>query len=398
MKKEFVQVLIVEDDEDDFFMLIDTLSEIDDKSINYQHASAINEAKKLVQKELYDICICDYRIGTASGIDFIQYLEEANIDLPVIMVSGQKEDDIEVVAANIGACDFIDKQRLTVKRLNTAIRYTLARKAREDLQKAHDDAERVASLHSAFLSLIGHELRTPINGILGFCELMQSEIYGELGAEQYRGYLHDIHRSGKRLHETVESILDFTQLIAGTAETDDESIIPTNEIDFCTHSLRHAILAKSIDLEVNIDQNAWLIADRNSLRKMLSSLIGNSIKFSGQDGKVQITFSINEKDECCFEVSDRGEGIPRRAVPQILQPFRQNDDGLNRQFEGLGLGLALVHGLMELHGGRVDVGTTDKGGAKVGIIFPANRTTYIKDGEPVALDDWLHAEATESAA
>ena len=371
---ETIRMLIVEDDDEDHDILMETIREIDGWAIRACRAATVGEARTLAARVAHDLCLCDYRIGAANGVDFIRHLEDAGIDLPVIMVTDQDEREVEAIAADAGAFDYIPKRNLSANRLNTAIRYTIAKKTRDDMRRARDDAERVATLHSAFLSLMGHELRTPINGVIGFCELMQAEIHGELGSDKYREYLSGIHESGDRLRETVESILDFANLIAGTANPNDDLIEPATEIAYCVGSFADAMRQKALAVRIEADDPARLVADRRSLRKALSNLLSNAIKFSKADDTIVVAFSTGARNECRFEVRDGGKGIPCHAVEHVLLPFRQHDEGLGRQFEGIGLGLPLVRSLMELHGGQVEVGKTAEGGARVTLVFPEDRT------------------------
>ncbi|MBN2389314.1 MAG: response regulator [Anaerolineae bacterium] len=246
--------------------------------------------------------------------------------------------------------------------------------------------ERTAALHATnvqllqalqtrneFLANINHELRTPLTPILAFADLLQNEHYGPLNNRQ-KQISANIKKSAQDLLELVNNVLDFSDIEAGKIHLEVE---PLNVNDLCLDSLRQiepAARRKNLRVSSTLDSSIPTIkADPHRVRQMLNHLLQNAIKFTPNGGAIGLEVHNDTITQMVhFSVWDTGIGIDTRYLPQLFQPFSQLQTNLNREYEGSGLGLALVHYLAELHGGSVAVESQVGKGSRFTISLPWN--------------------------
>ena len=206
---------------------------------------------------------------------------------------------------------------------------------------------------SEFLSIISHELRTPLTGILGFSGVLQEEIFGSLNTKQKK-YVDCINSSGKHLLELINDLLDFTKIEAGKEELNLENVGLDEVGQACLSLFEERCLQRGLQLSMAKDPDvSTCIADRRRLKQILVNLLSNAVKFTDSGS---ITLKIEKTtDEIQFSVIDTGIGIALTDQESIFNPFYQVDSGLNRKYEGTGLGLALSRKLAQLHKGDISL-------------------------------------------
>ena len=227
---------------------------------------------------------------------------------------------------------------------------------------------------SEFLANMSHELRTPLNAIIGFSELMLSKAFGELGSPRYEGYVADIAESGKQLLQIINDILDLAKVEAGKMELIEESIDPLECIKKCIRLLEDKAHSQNITLSTYIeDRVPRLRADERKMKQILINILSNSLKFTLDGGAVSVTAKLEKDGQLAISISDTGVGIASEDLPKVLEPFTQVDSGLNRKFDGTGLGLPLTKAMIELHGGTIEVKSQVGEGTTVTCRFPQER-------------------------
>ena len=227
----------------------------------------------------------------------------------------------------------------------------LHRIEREDaLRSARDEAEEMNELKSAFLANMTHEVRTPLTSILGFTELLSEMNLGDEG-ERFVGL---IYRSGHRLLDTLNSVLDLSQLEAGMMEVHSEPVDVTQEAHEIVESFTGQALRQEVALTVETPPHATARVDRTAFQRVLSNLVSNAVKFTNDGGEVTVDISTTA-DRVRVAVSDTGVGIDPEFMPHLFDAFRQESSGNAREFEGSGLGLAITQRLVELMDGDIDV-------------------------------------------
>jgi PAS domain S-box-containing protein len=254
------------------------------------------------------------------------------------------------------------------------------------LREARDQAEAANRAKSEFLAAMSHELRTPLNAIIGFSEIMENETLGPMGSVKYCEYAEDIHKSGEHLLDLINDILDLSKVESGAEELHEETIEIPEIVRSVLTLVRQRAEHDRVELKLEVAEDApALRADKRKLKQVLVNLVTNAIKFTNPGGKVTLKAWCRPESGYVFQVIDTGIGIPAEDSPKALSQFGQVDSDLNRRYEGTGLGLPLTKGLMEMHGGSLDLQSQVGVGTTVTVRFPASRI--------MRLQDELHAPA-----
>ena len=255
----------------------------------------------------------------------------------------------------------------------------------KELAKSNEEmAEKAKAANRAksdFLANMSHELRTPLNAIIGFSELMASEVFGKLGAPQYREYLEMVHKSGSHLLDIINDILDLSNIEVGRMQMVEEVFCLSKLARDCVKLLDPIILKAGLEIEVSLKEDLILKADRRMVQQMMLNLISNAIKFTSQGGKVTVATLPMPDDSCAFMVKDTGCGMSEAEVVHVVRPFNQLEGAMTRSHEGAGLGLTLVKTFAELHGGDMFLESLKRRGTSVCLKFPPNRMVQAPDLE-----------------
>jgi len=238
---------------------------------------------------------------------------------------------------------------------------------------------------SEFLANMSHELRTPLNAIMGFSQVIVEETLGPVGTDKYIEYSRDINGSAEHLLAIINDILDLARIEAGKSELNEESLDPQMLINSCIRVVSER--AKIAGVTVNFDPartNFLFRGDERKMKQIIINLLSNAVKFTLSGGMVDVQWQIIE-DRCCkLTVCDTGIGIAPADLTRVLLPFAQAESGLNRRYEGTGLGLPLTRGLVELHGGVFRLESALGRGTKAIIELPLTRVHTVGGQPPVA--------------
>jgi len=231
-------------------------------------------------------------------------------------------------------------------------------------------AEEANTTKNSFLAMMSHELKTPLNAILGFSEMIRYEMLGPLGNESYRGYIEDIHNSGERLLAIINDVLDVARL-EGAAITLNRTWAEPREIAVTALAKARRLTGKMLPVAFDIPSAVPDIhVDQTRLAQVISNLLSNALKFTPDGGEVKLSVRQSGDGTVHFAVSDTGIGMSEEAIASVLQPFHQADASLARRFEGAGLGLPIAHALTELHGGRLAIVSSEGKGTTVTVELP----------------------------
>lgn len=236
------------------------------------------------------------------------------------------------------------------------------KQAEIQLKQSNEELARATRLKNEFLANMSHELRTPLNAILGMAEGLQEGVFGPIEAKKQIKALRTIERSGAHLLELINDILDLAKIESGHVELE---YSPVAAKMLCKSSLafvRQQAQKKRIKLQLQVAPKLPDIeVDERRVRQVLINLLNNAVKFTPEAGSVTLEVALLPPDAPCdrsslrFAVTDTGIGIAPEDLKKLFKPFVQVDSSLNRQYQGTGLGLALVKRIAELHEGRVTV-------------------------------------------
>jgi cell cycle sensor histidine kinase DivJ len=239
-----------------------------------------------------------------------------------------------------------------------------------DLESARSEAERANETKSRFLTTVSHELRTPLNAIIGFSEMLENETAMRLDAERRADYARVIRESGQHLLAVVNGILDVSRIEAGQFRLKPEPLAVAPEVEACYEMMVLRAEQAGVRLDVAVDPNLpTVVADRIALRQILINLISNAVKFTPKGGSVDVDVRASGTDMLIL-VSDTGIGIAEKDLSQVGDPFFQAASSYDRTHEGTGLGLSVVKGLVELHGGTFGIVSRIGEGTRVSIRLP----------------------------
>jgi signal transduction histidine kinase/CheY-like chemotaxis protein len=225
-------------------------------------------------------------------------------------------------------------------------------------QAAREEADLANRMKDEFLAVLSHELRSPLNPILGWSRLLQK---GKLDEAKIAQALAIIERNAKLQAELIEDLLDVSRILRGKLSLNVSPVNLASIIKAAIETVRLAAEAKSITVEVNLAPNVKPVSgDTTRLQQVVWNLLSNAVKFTPTGGLV--TVRLEQVDtQAQITVSDNGKGIPSAFLPYVFDYFRQADSATTRQFGGLGLGLAIVRHLVELHGGTVKADSLGEG-------------------------------------
>ncbi len=240
-----------------------------------------------------------------------------------------------------------------------------------ELEKSRAAAEAANVAKSQFLANISHELRTPLNAIIGFSTMMQDKSFGAPDSKTHE-YSRDIHDSGRHLLDVINDILDLSHAEAGKLSVRFEQLQLPRLIDKALNIVAGEAAKQGITIIKDIpDKLPKIVADRVRMVQILLNIFSNAIKFSHQNGEVKVRVRAEEGrsgvNYFTIDIEDRGIGMDAEEVAQAFTSFKQSDAGLNRRYEGAGLGLPLAKRLVELHHGRIMLESSKGVGTKVTI-------------------------------
>lgn len=271
----------------------------------------------------------------------------------------------EIHATNIKLLD-------TVSRLNNEIERR--QETERDLRVAKDQAEMANQAKSQFLANMSHELRTPLNAIIGFAEVITNEILGPIGKSEYQDYANDIQGSGRHLLSILNDVLDMARIDAGKMDLDEGELNIQELIDDSLRSFREEARGSNKSLDNQVESPDLTIrADERMMRQILRNLISNAMKFTDENGTVEVRMDTSSGEGVILIVEDNGAGIPDDKLKSILEPFGQVEDSYSRSQGGIGLGLPIARSLIEAHGGQLIIESVLGEGTRASIKIPASR-------------------------
>ncbi|MGA8698335.1 MAG: ATP-binding protein [Xanthobacteraceae bacterium] len=263
------------------------------------------------------------------------------------------------------------KSQQTLER-QTAELADLAEKYAEEKTRAED----ANAAKSKFLANMSHELRTPLNAIIGFSEIMESGMFGPLGAEKYIEYSRDIRESGEYLLDVINDILDMSKIEAGGIRLSPEAVELDSLLADCIRVVSTRASEKRLTIKAEVEPGIHLNADRRALKQIALNLLSNAVKFTPDGGAVTVQGRLRGR-AVIVGIKDNGIGIPRQALQKLGRPFEQVESQLTKRHQGSGLGLAIAKSLVELHGGAMRIRSRLGRGTLVMVRLPADAAAAI---------------------
>ncbi|VEP11594.1 Signal transduction histidine kinase [Hyella patelloides LEGE 07179] len=330
---------------------------------------------------IFDLVLLDYRLPDIDGLHLIAEINALNLDLPIIVLTGQGDEEIAVEIMKAGASDYLQKSKIEAsnlsKAIDNAVRIYQAEKEVElvnqrlrasnellvlknrELEKQKQkiklqniQLKKAYKLKSEFLATMSHELRTPMNAIMGFSQLLLRQYPDPLSPQQ-ENLIQRIFSNSKNLLNMINEMLDFSKIESGNIDLNPQKFDLNYLIKLTVEELRSLAVQKQLNLVTDIDlRNQFLVQDSNFIKRILINLLSNAIKFT-ESGEIKVKACEINDTTVAFSVIDTGMGIAPENCDKIWQAFRQVDQTFTRQHSGTGLGLAITKSLVTMMGGKI---------------------------------------------
>ncbi len=360
-----VKILVADDDRGDALLIQRYLS--DSATMNFDVTTVDNyrDALFALNQSHFDAALVDYRLGPDSGLNLIREAKDTDNTTAMILLTGQGDKDTDIAAAEAGATDYVNKASLSPETIEHVLRYALLNQAALQQQRlARQAAEELAEAKTKMLSQISHEFRTPLNAIIGFADMIGSEILGPVGQSRYKEFAGDISSSGQHLLGLINQLLLSAQMDNTSLILEPETVDVAKLVRQAVSMVSQLAARQQIDLQCDVPEELKCIADERAVRQICINLLSNAIKFTNQ-GSVRLTAHETEDNKISISVSDTGIGIEESQLPKLTEAFFQVNDCRTRVSGGSGLGLSIVKGLAKRHGGDIQIESTYGEGTNV---------------------------------
>ena len=362
MSERLIKVLLVEDDEDDYVLIRDLLDEVREQQFQLDWVATFEDALQTIWQQQHDVYLIDYRLGERNGLELLRLIER-HYNVPVIILSGQGDRELDIAALRSGAADYLDKTYLHSSLLEHFIRASIERnRALNALQKSEQNYrelfERETQLRQElsrsnaelqeFAYIASHDLQEPLRAVSGYIKLLQTEYISQLDstAHEYTNLAID---GTKRMRGLIEDLLAYSRV--GTIE----QVLSTVD---CHKVVQEVIsnlptLIEESRADIIYRDLPSIVADRTQIVQLFQNLTINAIKFRRPDTppRIVIQAELTDNNRWLFSVADNGIGISPEYFDRIFKIFRRLHT--HREFVGTGVGLALCRKIVERHGGKI---------------------------------------------
>jgi len=376
-------ILVVDDDP-----VVRSLMRATLETDNFEVVEAADgvEGCRVYEERLPDLLLVDVVMPRMDGYELCRVLRGRLASAYVPIVVATSLDDVPSIARayDAGATDFIPKP-INWLVLNHRVRYILRasrafdelRRNQERLIAAKEAAEAANRSKSEFLANMSHELRTPLNAIIGFSGMMSDRMFGPIN-EKYADYAAVIGESGRHLLAIINDILDLARADANRLVVAEEVVEVGRVVNLSSRIVQELACKAEVNF-VTESENPLpnVLGDTAKLTQILINLLSNAIKFTPAGGKVCLKIGREPQGGLTFRVGDTGIGMSAEQIPIALAPFGQVDSGLNRKYDGVGLGLPLTKRLIELHDGTIEITSTPGRGTTVDFHLPEARVCRV---------------------
>ncbi len=336
----------------------------EDFEFSIDEAATGEEALELIEKKPYDIVLLDNKLPGIQGIDVLEYINKKQLDIVVVMITSYASLELAVKATKQGAYDFVPKP-FTPKELRTSVE-TITKQLflQRMTQKLNVEGRQV---RFQFLSVLSHELKSPINAVEGYLKMMQEKKAGD----NLDDYMEMIDRALFRIQgmrNLILDMLDFTRIESGKKSRNIEPLLLCEVARQSIDSFQPLSIQKDVDVYLNCSEKIKMEADKQEMEIIFNNLISNSIKYNKQGGRVDVNLS-KEDDEIIISVEDTGIGMEVEDKEKLFEDFVRIKSEETKNISGSGLGLSIVKKLTDFYKGEISVESTPGRGSCFTIKF-----------------------------
>ncbi len=342
-----------------------------------------------------DLVLLDIMMPDMDGYEVCRRLKEDSRlkDIPVIFITAKGEVEDETRGLEIGAVDYIIKPfspPIVAARVKTHLQL---KRQRDELAQMTRDLTELNRMKDNLLAVCSHDLRSPLNGILGFTDLLLEKKY--LEAEDREGLTH-IKASGNVLLGLINDIMDLSKARAEQVELEMAPVMLADVIETSIGALKHMAVRKGQTLHLT-DQcpGAQILGNASALGRVFNNLLSNAIKFTPEKGAIQIQIEPGSEGEVWASVIDTGIGIPEDRIPYLFDPFTKTSQSGTSGEQGTGLGMSIVKEILEKHGVPIAVESQEGKGTRFKLIFPLSKEAPVASPDPAGLPEFSAGASVE---
>ncbi|MBT5051555.1 MAG: hybrid sensor histidine kinase/response regulator [Rhodospirillaceae bacterium] len=391
-KAENWKVLIVDDDRDVHEVTRLALHdfEFDDRQLDFISGYSSEDGRDIVQDNPdAAILLLDIVMETdQAGLQLVEYVrkEAANDQMRIVLRTGQpgKAPEQKIVR-DYDINDYREKMDLTAQKLDTLMHATLRsfrdivrlKEQGAELREAEQAAQEASRAKSRFIANMSHEMRTPLNGIIGLSGMMADEVLGPLGHPKYKEYSWDIKSSSENLLTVIENVLEVADDNLARRPLHEVTFNLSEMIQDCLSQLKDSPYERNEQNNTKKGAGFELKADKEDVRRMLVNLLSNALKARSGEGWVRVGIGVRRNSDLVISINDNGPGISDEVIKRLGEPFAMKGDAYVAEEGSTGLGLAITKRLIERHGGKLQFRKPSGGGTSAQLVFPAERVvTY----------------------
>lgn len=371
-----IRILLVEDDEDDFVLTRGLLEEIGQERFDLEWQASFETGARRVQEGSFDVGLFDFRLGAHTGLELLQITRQRDSPFPVILMTGKGDLAIDLEAMRSGAADYLVKDQIDAALLERSIRYAIQQRRMEEEeirsareQEARIQAELAAAAKDEFLATVSHELRNPLNAVLGWITLLNT---GGLDAAAQARALKIIERNARAQVQLIDDLLDQARITSGTLHIERQPVELGPILEKLLEAIHPDAEAKSIQLTADLGATPVRVdGDGGRLQQIFANLLSNALKFTPEGGQIAVQLRV-EPGQAFLAVRDSGRGIAPEFMHRVFNRFHQANSTERHRKSGLGLGLAIALHLAEAHGGTI---TAESPGEGLGSTFTVRLPT-----------------------
>ncbi len=340
----------------------------EDFSFNTKSVETGEEALDIINNENIDIVLLDNKLPGIEGIEVLEQIKKQNIDVEVMMITSYASLDLAVKATHNGAFNFVPKpftpQELKTE-MDSIVKHLFLKRM---TKKMNMEGKKV---RFQFLSVLSHELKSPINAIEGYLNIMKEKQAGD----NIDNYMMMINRSLDRLNamrNLIMDLLDMTRIESGEKARNITTVDIVEIVNSVKHSMEPLAIHNNVKIEFDYDSPCLIAGDRTELEIIVNNMVSNAVKYNIKNGKVFIHLKC-DSGTIKLTVEDTGIGISKEDISKLFNEFTRIRNDKTKHITGSGLGLSIVKKLVDLYNGEISVESTPDIGSKFTVLFPVKQ-------------------------
>lgn len=397
MHDQQYNILLIEDDREDYFIIRDLLEDIPHQPHELHWINSYEEGREAILAHDYDACLVDYLLDDGNGLDLIKSVTPSkDIQFPILLLTGKGNLEVDRNAMEAGASDYLVKNLLTPYSLDRAIRYNirhvqnlqqirelnknLEAKVEErtrELAQSLEKEKELSEMKSRFVSMASHEFRTPLSTILSSTSLIDKHNQKDQANDKITKHVHRIQNSVNNLTEILNDFLSLEKLEEGAIQPNLANIdIPTFAERMKDDMQSIAKEGQAIHYHHEGEQSHFY-SDKQLLRNIINNLLSNAIKYSPASSMIHFQTRLDQGNGLQMTITDAGIGIPKEELDNMFTRFFRAKNALH--YQGTGLGMNIVKKYVDLLNGVIDIDSEEGEGTTVYIQLPPKKGTHDKN-------------------